>query len=68
MTEHDRVAEVERWWLDHSAEGIAASADITAEDLDAAPFADHGGIDGYVRDLGPRAEELLEQLGTELTA
>lgn len=63
-----RFSEVERWWLDHIAEVIAASAGITPEDLDAAPFADHGGIDGYLRDLGPRAEELLEQLGTELTA
>lgn len=57
MTEHDRVAEV-----------IAAPAGISPECLDAARFADHGGIDGYVRDFGPRAEELLEQLGTELTA
>ena len=58
----------ERWWLDRMVEVIAVSAGISAEDLDAAPFTERGGVDGAVRDLGPHAEQLIEQLNTELTA
>ncbi|WP_199506333.1 DEAD/DEAH box helicase family protein [Geodermatophilus sp. TF02-6] len=60
--------ESERWWLDRMVEVIAASAGISAEDLDAAPFTERGGVDGAVRDLGPRAGTLIELLNTELTA
>ena len=63
-----RFTDVERWWLDHIADVVAASAGITHADLDAAPFTDNGGIDGYIRDLGGRAGELLALLNTELTA
>lgn len=58
----------ERWWLDRIADVIAASAGITAEDLDNAPFTERGGVDGALRDLGDQAADYLDQLNTELTA
>jgi type I restriction enzyme R subunit len=58
----------ERWWLDRMVEVIAASAGITAEDLDEAPFTGRGGVDGALRDLGDRAGSILESLNTALTA
>jgi type I restriction enzyme R subunit len=61
-------SELERWWLDRMVEVIAASAGITAEDLDEAPFTERGGVDGALRDLGDRAATLLEALNGELTA
>ena len=59
---------LERWWLDRMVEVIASSAGITTEDLDEAPFTERGGVDGALRDLGDRAESILLQLNTELTA
>jgi len=59
---------VERWWLDRMVEVIGASAGITADDLDRAPFTEKGGVDGALRDLGDRTESLLDQLNAELTA
>lgn len=61
-------SETERWWLDRMVAVIAASAGITADDLDEAPFTERGGIDGALRDLGDNAGELLDQLDQELTA
>jgi type I restriction enzyme, R subunit len=58
----------QRWWLDRIAEVIAGSAGITADDLDNAPFAERGGVEGALRDLGSATADLLEQLNTELTA
>lgn len=58
----------ELWWLDHMADVIAASAGLTDTDLDTAPFTERGGVDGYVRDFGPHANGLIEQLISELTA
>lgn len=58
----------ERWWLDRMADVIASSAGLTPDDLDAAPFTDHGGIDGLLRDLGDRAGAIIDQLNQELTA
>lgn len=49
-------------------EVIGASAELTVDDLEGAPFTDRGGIDGAVRDLGPRAGLLIEELNEELTA
>ncbi|MFI5489202.1 type I restriction endonuclease subunit R [Micromonospora echinaurantiaca] len=60
--------EAERWWLDRMVEVIAASAGISPDDLDNAPFTERGGIDGAICDLGPRAATLIDQLNTELTA
>ncbi len=59
---------IERWWLDRMVEVIAASAGITAEDLDRSPFTEKGGIDGALRDLGGQAGDLLDELNAELTA
>lgn len=61
-------SETERWWLDRMVQVIAASAGISAEDLDEAPFIERGGVDGAVRDLGDRAGDLVDELNTELTA
>jgi len=58
----------QRWWLDRIAETVAESAGVRAEDLDAAPFTERGGVDGALRDLGPGVVGLLEQLDAELTA
>jgi type I restriction enzyme, R subunit len=60
--------ETERWWLDRMVQVIAASAGIDADDLDNAPFTERGGIDGAIRDLGPTAAQLIDQLNQELTA
>ncbi|GAA1760777.1 type I restriction-modification enzyme R subunit C-terminal domain-containing protein [Luedemannella helvata] len=61
-------SDTERWWLDRMVEVIAASAGISPDDLDNAPFTERGGIDGALRDLGPAASHLIDQLNTELTA
>ena len=58
----------ERWWLDKMVEVIAVSAGISPDDLDNAPFTERGGVDGALRDLGPNAATLIEQLNTNLTA
>ena len=61
-------SETERWWLDRMVEMIAVSAGVSTDDLDNAPFSERGGVDGAIRDLGPRAAELIDQLNRELTA
>src|SRR5450759_2859286 len=58
----------ERWWLDKMVEVIAVSAGISPDDLDNAPFTERGGVDGAIRDLGPKAATLIDQLNTNLTA
>jgi len=61
-------SERQRWWLDRIADVIATSAGVTVDDLDNAPFAERGGVDGALRDLGSEASAYLEQLNVELTA
>jgi type I restriction enzyme, R subunit len=63
-----QFTEVERWWLDRMADVIAASAGVSPDDLDNAPFTERGGVDGAIRDLGPRAADLIDQLNQELIA
>ena len=58
----------QRWWLDRIVEVIATSAGVSADDLDNAPFAERGGVDGALRDLGPQAGTYLHELNAELTA
>jgi type I restriction enzyme R subunit len=58
----------QRWWLDRMAETIAESAGVTADDLDAAPFTERGGVDGALRELGPGVVEILASMNAELTA
>lgn len=60
--------DAQRWWLDRMADVIASSAGISADDLDEAPFRERGGVDGAVRDLGPRAGAIVESLNRDLTA
>jgi type I restriction enzyme R subunit len=59
---------VERWWLDRMTAVVASSAGISAADLDQPPFIENGGTDGALRDLGPRAADLIDELNQELTA
>ncbi|MFC4785238.1 type I restriction endonuclease subunit R [Nocardioides sp. MAHUQ-72] len=61
-------SESERWWLDRMVEVIAASAGISPDDLDEAPFTERGGVDGALRDLGDRTADLIDLLNEELTA
>ena len=58
----------QRWWLDRIADVIATSAGVTADDLDNTPFAERGGVEGALRDLGPSAAAYLEALNAELPA
>ncbi|PWD51857.1 hypothetical protein C8046_15595 [Serinibacter arcticus] len=61
--------ESQRWWLDRIAEVVAASAGVSADDLESAPFTERGGIDGAVQALGAdRAAALLDEMNRELTA
>ena len=58
----------QRWWLDRMVQVVAASAGISAADLDGPPFTENGGTDGAIRDLGDRAATLIDDLNRELTA
>ncbi len=58
----------QRWWLDRIKDTIIQSASISLDDLDLAPFADRGGIDGLGRDLGPNADALIADLAYVLAA
>jgi type I restriction enzyme, R subunit len=58
----------QRWWLDRIAEVIATSAGVSPDDLDNAPFAERGGVDGALRDLGAEAAHYVNRLNEELTA
>ncbi|MEZ0166993.1 DEAD/DEAH box helicase family protein [Kineococcus sp. LSe6-4] len=58
----------ERWWLDRMAKVIAASAEITEEVLEDAPFAERGGIDGALASLGDQTGHLIAELNERLTA
>nr|MBA3844383.1 DEAD/DEAH box helicase family protein [Actinomycetota bacterium] len=60
--------EKQRWWLDRIADVIANSAGITLDDLDNAPFAERGGVDGALRDIGPAAGTVLADLNETLPA
>lgn len=58
----------QRWWLDNLVEVVVNSAGVSAEDLDGVPFDERGGVDGILRDLGPEAGTILDELNEELTA
>ena len=63
-----RFGDAQRWWLDHIVEVVSASAGIDARDLDGTPFSERGGVDGALRELGPDAGAILDELNRELTA
>lgn len=63
-----RFTDTQRWWLDRMADVVASSAGLSDEDLDNAPFSERGGVDGAIRDLGPKAGAIIEDLSAELTA
>jgi len=58
----------QRWWLDRIRDTIIQNATMTTEDLELAPFTEHGGTDGYINDLGPNAATLLTNLTETLAA
>lgn len=58
----------QRWWLDRIRDTIIQNATITHNDLELAPFTEHGGTDGYLRDLGTNATTILTNLTETLAA
>ena len=58
----------QRWWLDRMVEVIAASAGITADDLDESPFSERGGVDGILAEFGDQAETVIEALNERVAA
>jgi type I restriction enzyme R subunit len=60
--------EAQRWWLDRMVEVIAASAGITADDLDESPFTERGGVDGILAEFGDQAEIVIEALNERVAA
>ena len=64
-----KFTDSQRWWLDRIAEVIANSASVTADDLEATPFDERGGIDGaLVAFSNQDVAALLEQLNQALAA
>ena len=58
----------QRWWLDRIRDTIIQNATMTTEDLELAPFTEHGGTDGYLNDLGTQAADILNNLTKTLAA
>lgn len=59
----------QNWWIHKIAITLAHRLHVTPEDLEGVPFAERGGIDGFVRDFGDeRAEQLLADLNRTLPA
>lgn len=55
--------------MDRICDVVATGAEVTADDLDEAPFTEHGGVEGFEHTFGPdRAAELLDELDKELPA
>jgi type I restriction enzyme R subunit len=61
-------SDAQRWWLDRIADVVAQSNGIAVEDLEKSPFAQRGGVDGALRDLGEQVAPWVEQLNRELSA
>ena len=60
--------EQQRWWLDRIKDTIIQNAGMTPQDLEYAPFTEHGGTDGYLNDLGTQAATILTNLTETLAA
>ena len=60
--------EGQRWWLDRIKDTIIQSAHMNVDDLSLAPFTERGGIDGAGRDLGAKAQSLIDDLNRTLAA
>jgi type I restriction enzyme, R subunit len=59
----------QRWWLDRIANVIVNGVCITQDALESAPFAERGGVEGFLDTFGDgRAETLLDELNEELPA
>jgi len=54
------------WWLERIRDVIVAGAGVRAEDLDAVPFTERGGVDGAINAFGDRIADLLTELDQEL--
>lgn len=60
--------EAQLWWLERIKDVIIQSAHMNIKDLELAPFTERGGIDGAGRDLGPNAQQLIDDLNRTLAA
>ena len=58
----------QRRWLEDIRDHIAGSVEITADDLDGVPFAQHGGRVGAYREFGDELVPMLEELNRVLVA
>ena len=58
----------QRWWLDRIKDTFIQSAEFKIEDLEMAPFTERGGLDGVGRDLGQKAQALVDDLSEALAA
>jgi len=56
------------WWLERIRDVIVEGAGVRAEDLDAVPFTERGGVDGAINAFGDRIGRLLAEFDAELTA
>ena len=60
--------EEQREWLERIRDHVAASLAITADDLDAVPFVQHGGLGKAVQLFGDRLAPMLDELTEVLAA
>lgn len=59
----------QRWWIDRIVEVMISGVCVSHEVLDDTPFADRGGVEGFLDTFGDdRAETLLDELNEELPA
>lgn len=63
-----RFTAEQRQWLEAIRDHIAANLEITAEDLDYAPFVQRGGLGAAYRVFGKRLQPLLDELTGVLAA
>jgi type I restriction enzyme R subunit len=65
---HGQFNDEQMIWLRWIKDFVAESLTITKEDLDLAPFVDHGGLGKFYELFGDRYEELLDEMNLALAA
>jgi len=65
---HGQFTEEQMVWLRWIKDFIAESMTITKEDLDLAPFVDHGGLGRFYQLFGDGYETLLDEMNLALAA
>ncbi|WP_258349360.1 DEAD/DEAH box helicase family protein [Saccharopolyspora gregorii] len=58
----------QQWWLNTIRDVVCRNITIEAADLRQDPFTERGGTQGFQRDFGPKAADILEELNQELSA